>query len=620
MQTRNTVIMAVLLVILAGFVYWYEIRGRVQREEAEQQAELLVHFDIEQVQRLELVTADGSVVASKSDGEWTILEPVAVAADGEAIDTLIDRLHRAKQDRQITEAAEDLSTFGLDSPVRVTLGLEDAESVTLALGTDTPVGFNLYAMPGDTTAVYSAPRSLRNSFDKKLFDLRDKAILRFEESDIERIEISGDRLTVSLRRQTDEAGEDAEWIAREPFEGRADGETIEDLLAALHTGKAEAFVLDSEPTDEQLAAYGLASPQVSITLGTADGSSRALLLGAAAQEPEGLYAMRQGGSAVFVVDADLLEDLPASADGLRNKQVLALARQRVQSIEVIRDGVTTRLERHDSDWSITAPRQIKADASAVSRLLSALQDLRAEGFADDGSKPQGTELTLRLVLEPESDSDDDHTGADERIELLVGPATQIVPLSAADEGGDTELIEARTVSASGDPTVYFVPSDDLEDLNVDLFDLRAKTLVQFTQPELTQIEIVAGDSSYELRRQDDTWQLVEPAESEVEEDAVSDLLWDLNYLRMEAVAAEWSGDEQPDLTIYGLAPPRLRLVARAGDEIVAELSIGALKSATADDETADRVYVTVGNQATVFEIGAALSDTLEALIDKLAAL
>lgn len=620
MQTRNTVIMAVLLVILAGFVYWYEIRGRVQREEAEQLAELLVHFDIEQVQRLELVTTDGSVVASKSNGEWTILEPVAVAADGDAIDTLIDRLHRAKRDRQITEAAEDLSTFGLDSPVRVTLGLSDAEPVTLALGTDTPVGFNLYAMPGDTTAVYSAPRSLRNSFDKKLFDLRDKAILRFEESDIERIEIRGDRLTVSLRRQTDEAGEDAEWIAREPFEGRADGETIEDLLAALHTGKAEAFVLDSEPTDEQLAAYGLASPQVSITLGTADGSSRALLLGAAAQEPEGLYAMRQGGSAVFVVDADLLEDLPNSADGLRNKQVLALARQRVQAIEVIRNGVTTRLERHDSDWSITAPRQIKADASAVSRLLSALQDLRAEGFADDGSRPQGAELTLRLVLAPEAGSDDDHTGADEHIELLVGPATQIVPLSAADEGGDTELIEARMVSASGDPTVYFVPSDDLEDLNVDLFDLRAKTLVQFTQPELTQIEIVAADSSYELRRQDDTWQLVEPAESEVEEDAVSDLLWDLNYLRMEAVAAEWSGDEQPDLTIYGLAPPRLRLVARAGDEIVAELSIGALKSATEGDETADRVYVMVGNQAAVFEIGAALSDTLEALIDKLAAL
>ena len=38
------------------------------------------------------------------------------------------------------------------------------------------------------------------------------------------------------------------------------------------------------------------------------------------------------------------------------------------------------------------------------------------------------------------------------------------------------------------------------------------------------------------------------------------------------------------------------------------------------DETADRVYVTVGDQAAVFEIGTALSDALEALIDKLAAL
>ena len=60
MQIRNTLIMAVVLIFVGGFVYFYEVRGRAEREEAERQEELLVHFDSEQVTALELTTTSGT--------------------------------------------------------------------------------------------------------------------------------------------------------------------------------------------------------------------------------------------------------------------------------------------------------------------------------------------------------------------------------------------------------------------------------------------------------------------------------------------------------------------------------------------------------------------------------
>lgn len=603
MHTRNTVIMAVILVLLGAFVYFYEIRGREAREEADRQAELLLDFEPEQVTGLTLTTESGTVAASRADGRWSIDEPRPVEADGEELDAVVDNLHTAAQERLIAEEPEDLGAFGLAEPdARAVLRLDDGRELSLAVGNDTPVGFNLYAL-ADDGRVYSAPRALRGQLAKSLHDLRDRSILSFDETAVRRIELQAPSYTASLSLEDPEGENGGTWQVTAPVETRADEDTVADLLDELSAGEAEAFVLDDAPSDEQLEAYGLASPETRVTLWTADDASHGLLLGGESEDPAGRYAMRAGGSSVFVVSEDLLELIPDRVAALRNRQVLAVARERVRALELREDGEVRRIERDGTDWRITAPRELGADASAVSRLLGSLVDLRAEDFAS--GPVDDTDLELTVELAPAGDAE---TTATETLTLRVGSETQSVAADGdAEEAGS---IDVRRVAVAGDDTVYLVSEEQVEELRVSTFDLRDKTLVELSQADLTAIEITTGDGdSYRVERDGEGWALAGGDADPTE--ATEDLLWELNYLRMEGVAAE---DGEPG--DFGLASPRYRVVARAGDDAVASLSIG---DEVASAEDGERVYAQVDGVDGIYEVSASLADAIAALVESLAA-
>ncbi|HJO02432.1 MAG TPA: DUF4340 domain-containing protein [Acidobacteriota bacterium] len=611
MQIRNTLIMAVVLIFVGGFVYFYEVRGRAEREEAERQEELLVHFDSEQVTALELTTTSGTVRATKTEGEWAIVAPIAVAADGAAIDSLVDRMESGKHERLISEAADDLAAFGLAEPVvRATLELSDGERATLAIGNATPVGANVYVTAGESGAVHSALGGIKDALDQSLFDLRNKSALAFDEDAVRGIDLSRGAFRAALEAAPSGDDEELQWAATAPFTGAADGDTVDDLLSTLHTAEATAFVIDAVPTPEQLAEYGLADPAATVTLRTDDDASHGLVVGTAAPDDAGFYAMRNGGASVFVVESELLDDLPGTADRLRNKQVVALPRERVRTLAVQQPGSPPiHIERAGADWKITEPRQLDADSSVVSRLLSALEDLRAEGFASASSSAVGTETVVTVGL---SANGDEGSPAAETIEIRTGGTRSIVPLSEAGNE-EVEEVEATYVRTSLADTVYLVPTDDTSNLNVDLFELRVKTLVEFTQADLDEIHIETTSGSHALSKTGDDWSLADGGSIEASD--VSDLLWDLNYLRMEGVTTEWS-DAAPDLAPYGLASPRYQLQASIDGAVVADLRFGS-ESSSSEPDASSRAYAIIAGHNAVYEIAASLGDALDTLVEKL---
>lgn len=600
MQNRNTIVMAIVLVAISAFVYFYEIRGRAEREEADKKASLLLDFEIDTVTGITVATAEGTVRATKVDGVWNIVEPIPTGGDGAEIDKLIDELARAAHQRVVVEAAEDLAPFGLEDPVAsVTLHREGDESLLISVGGDTPVGMNAYATTGTERNIYSTTRALRTSMNKSLFDLRDRTVVSVAPSDVTGIDLEHGGATTSLRR---DAG--GPWQAERPFAGPADSETVQDLLDSLTGAEAEAFVSDDAGSSD-LASFGLDAPRSRATLTTPTGSLT-LLIGDAAAEPEGLYAMQDGGAAIFVVGADLVDEFPEDAATLRNKQVLDVDRQRIAELTISRTGEpTVELTRRDTEWLLTAPAADAADASAVSQLISGLQDMRAEGFADGSAGNASGSIRVGL-REP---GQDDQPAAD-FIDITFGAPRSITPLSAADDEA-AEPIEATAVSVDGGPA-FLVPSEELEPVLVDLFTLRAKTLVEFTQDELASITISGADrADVTLRSDGETWNL---EGGDLGDTDVTDLLWELNYLRMQAVAAEWT-DAAPDLSAYGLDAPRLRVVAQTADGVIADVQLGS-EIAAADDSA--RVYALVGGRNGVFEVGASLPDAIEALLEALA--
>ncbi len=601
MQTRNTLFMAVVLVAISAFVYFYEIRGRAEREETERQESLLLLFEAEEIVGLSITTDEGTVQAAKSDGTWRITAPVEVAANSTAIETIVDNVSQATHQRLVVEAAEDLQPFGLAEPV-ATLLFEraDGDPLRLAIGKNTPVGASVYATVGDDQNIYSAMSALRDDVAKTLFDLRDRSVMSFAAADVHRLEVQRDDLHAVLARN----GES--WSAEVPFAGSADADSIDDLLGALESAQAAAFVSDGAPDETTMAEYGLDSPQLAVTLHSTDDARRGLLVGSAASEADGFYAMTEGGSTVFVVEADLLDEFPTDAVALRDKQVLSLSRQRLAEITIERGGdPTLQLVRQGTEWSISQPRQLDADASALSSMLSVLTDMRAEGFAPASNS---STATIRVGLRAPGT---DVGAVEETVEIAIGGKTTVVPFDERDRE-DAEAIEVFRVTPAGSDTAFLVPVEEIDDVLVDLFAVRAKTLVEFAPEELQTLELSSADgATHTLSKSGDQWSA---DVGELGETDVADMLWDLNYLNLEAVAEEWDG-ATPDLARYGLAPARYRIVATGADGVVADVRIGS--DLPTDDEASMRVYAMIDQRPAVFEISAALADILAGLLENL---
>lgn len=662
MRFRNTLVMAFVLAMLGGFVYFYEIRGREAREEAERAAKRLLTFATEDVRSLTLETDEGPIIAVRSGDEektWSITAPYKVAADESAIETLLNRLSSAQQQRLIAEDVEDFSPFGLDQPaVRAKLELEDGNDLSLELGKDTPVGSNVYARRGNDQQVYITPASLKNNLGKSLFDLRDKRIFTFEDDDVARVELASNNLELSVRRvdKADTSGGKASWKIVTPSEGRADAETLSGTLRRLRTHRAAAFASEA-PAAEQLEEFGLDHPETTLTIWTKDDTSQTLEIGSESQDPSGYYARRRGSEAVFVVPTDLVSNLPVSVDDIRDRSVLEIARDQVTALELNRQDRRFRVEKAGTDWRISEPRHLEADASAVSNLLTTTLNLKAKGFAPGPVDTpryglQAPELSVALLLKPEppaqQDQADGQSGkqtspaeaqpeAQQRSTYLirVGAVTEIEPDEGNSTGGEDsgkdgpkggkKKVAARYVATSGDPTVYIVAQDDLDDFDVDLFRLRAKTLLSFTQSDLTRIEIDTGVAHFAVEKKGDDWSQVEPSSGKIEGTGVSDLLWDMNYLRMEGVAAEWDlPTSKPDMEPFGLQPPAYRLTAYAGAEKVADVELGSPvpQSALAgrpEFSATEQVYVRVADRKAVFQVAQRLRGTVEKLLSLLQA-
>ena len=646
--------MGALVVVLGAAVYFFEIRGREAREEAERTANRLLRFETEQVTQLTIETADETIVLVRDEDDWRITEPYDLEADQSSVNGVVNRLQSANHERLVDEEPEDVARFGLDDPeVRATVQLEGGDSQTLEIGAGTAVGFNVYVRRGGENSVFMTGGSLKDAVGKSLFDLRDRTILEFTTADVDRVEIArADVEDTALERQPDPGDGIERWRLTAPIEARADTQTVSSLLRRLGTDRARAFVADS-PTEEDLATYGLDEPTTVVTLWTEDDAAYTLQIGGESEDPTGSYARRLGNEAVFVVPTGLVDSFPESVDDLRNRTVVEFARDRVEAIELEGGEGSFRLEKDAIDWRIIQPRALEADASTVSALLSEALALRALEFGSGtpessayGFDDPYLSVSFHLEPMPGADATVDEPGAEttgeptrdepaaaeeategepgsgegpETVVIVFGAATEVDDPDAedAEEGEEPEKIAARYVSVSGDASVFVVDEAELEDLDVGLFRLRSKTLLSFTTTDLTRIEVETGSQQYVAEKSDDTWSSTDGTDVDTD---VDDMLWNFNYLRMEGVVAEEAAEA--DLAAFGLDEPELRVIAYVGGETIGDVTIG---DPVPESELEDRpqfapaaqVYATVGGHSGVFRINAKLKDSLQQLVDVL---
>jgi hypothetical protein len=381
MQFRNTIIVVILLVLVTGYVYFFEA-GKPAEETVK-----LYQIKPEDISKIDLRYPDQEIeLVRQPDNKWLIVKPVNTDAD----DTTVNNLARAIADCEVKKTVEEkpqsLDAFGLAKPdVVVTVTVKGKGTLPgIEVGKVTPVGFAAYMKTTDKPAVLLTSSAFPPGMKKKIDDLRDRELMTFKVEDAQRVVIEHEgEQPVELERNQDK------WQIVKPQKYAADTTQVRQLLSALANAKVDAFVTDRPASVSQ---YGLEKPRLSITVFSGKESSRqSLLFGnkQSEQGKDGIYVRRGERAPVYTVHGYVLADANKNQTELRDKTVLSFEPSKIQDVKVISGSKNFEIVRAPGKWQIqngSNGSKTDADVPAVERFLDQIRDLKGLSIVEEGVK------------------------------------------------------------------------------------------------------------------------------------------------------------------------------------------------------------------------------------------
>ena len=570
MRWYTTAALAVVLLLVGGFYYLYEIRWAPERERVETRKGRVFQTEAADVTAVELKRLEDTVRLARAGDGWELKSPVVARGDRARVDETLTTVLTAKADREIDPKPANPGDFGLDKPAaEITLTLKDGKTLGLALGNKTPTGVWVYAREVGKSAVVALPDGVLREATKPVSDFRDRTILSIDRKEVAGFDIIAEGQTLSV----DHAGD--AWRITKPVELPADTEAVGDMFEKLAAARVKEFVAEAPASR---ATYGLDRP-LRLTIHTGrdkDRASRTLLLGRADANKKGVYAMRAGESSVLLLPEDVGKAIPRTVAALRDKQVVAVDRDKVTRIDIESPKGTVTVARDKDRWTITAPQPLPADQVEAGALLTRLRDLRAQGFLSDDASAVPRVLgkpTIKVtVTEPNKP-----------------PTTLLLAPSAEKRGGAPSAYAA----VAGRGPVVLVDVKALEDLGRSADDLRDHALFTDLQPkEIKRLRIKVGGQTAVLERRGDTdWKLIEPTKGSAKSARVDDLVYGVRALRWKQIVAP-AGEEPAK---YGLDAPTMEVVLLRGDG-------GELARLLVGRREADRAYVRTGAGPAIYAV------------------
>jgi hypothetical protein len=356
------------------------------------------------------------------------------------------------------------------------------------------------------------------------------------------------------------------WRLIEPLAYPAKSTAIEGLLTALERLVPATVIAgpDRRARPKADEEDGFAPPQATVILQQGDYRAE-IQFGAKTAPGDQVFVQVIGVDSVFVVDAEVLKLLPASASDWRNTALIdveSLAFDRLtiatgaKIIEVQRDSPKGR-------WRMTAPMEARADNARIGELLNQLKQLEVEEFVSDDPR---ADFEAAGLQPPQS-----------QLTLAQGTNTLAVLQFGRSPTNNPDRVYARL---QGQSTLVAVPRDWPASWQAaSVFDFRDPHLVAIAEA-VDSIEI-SGPEEFSVRLDTNgNWQ-ISPHQLPADAELVREALATLNSLKI----VEFTKDAvtPPALPTYGLAESarRYRISTSttndsglATNTLVAELSFG----------------------------------------------
>ena len=367
----TTLLLLAVLAGLGGYIFFYEAGREIPDPTAKPRA--FDQLSSESIQEIQIKNADGATSrAQLENGNWQLVEPVKADADDGVVGTVTSNLSTLEVQRVVDEKPTDLKQYGLE-PARVDVGFrlrDQKELQHLLVGDKTATGGDVYAKRLNAPRVFLISSFLESIFNKAPFDLRDKAILKFERDKVDGVEVVEGVDAIQFSRSG------TEWRIAKPVSARADYAAAEGLLTRLSSTNMLKIV---EESAADLRTYGLDRPAMSAT--AMAGSTRATLLLGRKAEDGGFFAKDASRPTVFTVEEALATDLGKDTSDYRRKDLFDARSFSASRLELRRGGETIAVDKAEEGGKTVWKRGGQAvDTAKVEDVLTRFSNLQAQAF------------------------------------------------------------------------------------------------------------------------------------------------------------------------------------------------------------------------------------------------
>lgn len=377
---KSTLALLVVLIGLGAYAYFYASKAEDSSAAVDK---LFPGIASDNIEELTVKNDTGEVTSLKKvDGKWTMTTPFQTRGSDMDASGIANGLAGLDVTRVVDENPTDVKDYGLDAPsVEITFKSNGGKpSGKLILGGKTATGGSIYARKDDEKRVVLVAEYNSATFNKSTFDLRDKAIVSFDRSKVDGLDVVLDGGGFELGKK------DGEWVMAKPLVARADASAADGLVTALESLQMKS-VVGASATAEELKTYGLERPSAIVNLHLGTDRTSVLVGGPAGEDT--VYVKDAAKPDVYTIQKAAADDLRKGPDGYRRKELFDMRAFTATHIDITRNGKTYGFDRVKAkdessadSWTRVTPTAAQPDKEKFQAFVAALADIRAFGYAD----------------------------------------------------------------------------------------------------------------------------------------------------------------------------------------------------------------------------------------------
>jgi len=372
-NARRVIIWVLFLAVAAAL---YFLSGEVDRRSQEHEREANRLVQLEDPLNIQSLSISGSevpkaMVIERRDKQhrWEMVKPVVCAADGMQVGQMLSTVLESQVTSRISDPG-DLKQFGLEPPAfKLVLTSRGGDKAELLLGHLSPTKEFAYATTPGSGEVWLVPPLVRGAVNRSLFEMRDKAVLDFVVSAVNKVEINTGGQVIRLTRE--KAGAKPLW--RFADGGEADPTAVEDMLFMVH-GMMAVDILDQGIHPDKM---GLTKPWGGVVLELEGGGKKGLIVGGKVTGRDERYVRRLDGGPVMVVQKTSLERFgQMNRFKLSQRRMFKVERDDVVALSVERGGQAVKFAKQGGQWVRTQPPGDEKSGEVASLLVWDLVNLK----------------------------------------------------------------------------------------------------------------------------------------------------------------------------------------------------------------------------------------------------